>query len=229
VKHFVPQFPGGSLFQRRYSTEALKYGEDIEDQFFYSALQPIQAGLVEHLKEYPGYNSFHDAIWGIERKVRVFRRGEFNERKRYNQKLRKEDFTDEYTLRYDRVPGYDHLTQEEYATMMLEKFELRRQLIVAGYKAKGHKFLTRKELERTVPGSRPKKTKKSRRDSPRPISLSKRSSTKKEYKEEFFPISQEYNVASERYLRGEKDVVFPPGTYRPPGPFTPYPADRKFG
>ncbi|MFN8389778.1 MAG: hypothetical protein U0136_17985 [Bdellovibrionota bacterium] len=228
VRRFVPGFPGGPLFERRYSTQALVNAEDIEEQFLYAALQPVKSGLTEYIEDYPGYNSFFDAIWGRERTVKVFRRGEYNERKRYNRKLKKRDFMDEYTLRYDRVPGYDHLSQEEYAKMMLEKVELRRQALVADWKAKGHKFLTRKLLERVTAGTVPKTTKKSKRNDERPLVLSKRWQTIREYCEEFFPIYWQYKDASERYLRGEKDVVFPPGTYRPPGPFTPYPENYKF-
>ncbi|MFN8392999.1 MAG: hypothetical protein U0136_22080 [Bdellovibrionota bacterium] len=224
VKRYVPEFQGGPLFERRYSAEALVYSEDIEEQFFYAALQPVHSGLCEFVEDYPGYNSFHDAIWGKERTVQVFRHGEYNECKRYNRNIKRKDFIDEHTLRYDRLPGYEHMTQREYAEMMLKKFEERRQVLVAEWKAKGHVFPTRKQLERTEPGTRPKKTKKSKRDSKRPLALSKRLSTLKEYREEYFPILAEYKLASERYLRGERDVVFPPGTYRPPGPFTPYPA-----
>ncbi|MFN8390326.1 MAG: hypothetical protein U0136_08560 [Bdellovibrionota bacterium] len=48
VRRFVPGFPGGPLFERRYSAQALVNAEDIEEQFLYAALQPVKSGLTEH-------------------------------------------------------------------------------------------------------------------------------------------------------------------------------------
>jgi hypothetical protein len=228
VRRHVANFPGGPLFHRRYSAEALPNPEDIEEQFFYAALQPIRAGLVEFLEDYPAYNSFHDAIWGRESVFRVFRQAEYNERQRFNKNIRKEDFIDEFRLKYDRLPGYEHLSQKEYAELMLQKFEQRRKTLVDEFKAKGHKFLKREDFYKTVPGSAPKTTKKSTRSSKRPLVLSKRPETIRKYYDEHFDIYWPYKDASARYLRGEKDVVFPPGTYKPPGPFNPYPDDYAF-
>ncbi len=227
VKALAPSFPGGALFERRYSSEALPYPEDIEENFFYSALQPIRAGLVERLEDYPAYNSFYDAIWGKEKTFQVFRKGEFNEFKRFNSELKKEDFIDEFVLSYARLPGYEHLSQKEYATTMEQKFEQRRRKIVEEFKAKGHRFLKRTQLENAIPGSLPKTTKRSQRTSRRPLVLSKRVSTIKMYLNQYFPTYWEYKVASERYLAGEKKILFPSGTYPPPGPMVPYPADYR--
>ena len=44
---------------------------DIEEQFFYTVLQPVQDGLVPNINEYPGYNCFEDAIQGKERVFKV--------------------------------------------------------------------------------------------------------------------------------------------------------------
>jgi hypothetical protein len=228
VRKEVANFPGGPLFERRYSSEALPNAEDIEKQFFYAALQPIRSGLVEFLSEYPAYNSFSDAIWGREKVFRVFREAEYNERKRFNKNIRREDFIDEFVLKYDRLPGYEHLSQKEYAELMLKKFEEQRKVIVAEYKAKGHKFLKREDFYRTVPGSAPQQTKKSKPWSRRPLVLSACPETIKQYYNEFYRTCRPYKEASARYLRGEKDVVFPPGTYKPPGPLIPYPEDFVF-
>ena len=62
IKGNNPEHPGGPVFERRYSCEALPAEEDIEDRFFYCALRGVSAGLVEHIEDYPGYNSFDDAI-----------------------------------------------------------------------------------------------------------------------------------------------------------------------
>ncbi|MFN8391899.1 MAG: hypothetical protein U0136_16540 [Bdellovibrionota bacterium] len=226
VKRFVPGFPGGPLFQRRYSAEAVPNPEDIEDSFFYSALQPVCAGLLEEQDDYPSYNSFYDAIWGRERTVKVFRASEYNSRRRYNAKLKKEDFTDEFTLKYARLPGYEDLSQTEYAKLMLKKREEHRVRLVDKFKAENHTFLTKQQVRATVPGTLPRSTKKSTLDTSRPLIRSKNPATIRAYLSEHFPVHESYKRASERYLLGEDNVVFPPGTYRPPARFTPYPRTK---
>ena len=72
------------FWERRYSAEFLPGAADIEEYFFYTVLQPVQDGLVEHLHEYPGYNCFRDAIWGIERTMTVVNWAGYNSAKRYN-------------------------------------------------------------------------------------------------------------------------------------------------
>ena len=64
VPRFVASHPGGPLWARRYSNEFLPSDEDLENWFFYTVLQPVQDGLVERISDYPGYNCFHDAVWG---------------------------------------------------------------------------------------------------------------------------------------------------------------------
>ncbi len=49
VPRYTPEYTGGRLIGRRYSQEFLPNPEDIEEYFFYIALQPIQDGLVERL------------------------------------------------------------------------------------------------------------------------------------------------------------------------------------
>ena len=49
VRKLVPGFKGGPLVERRYSEQALPLDEDLEDRFFYCALQAIDAGLAEKI------------------------------------------------------------------------------------------------------------------------------------------------------------------------------------
>ncbi len=87
----------------------------------------------ERISEYPGYNSFTDAIYGRARKVKVVDYERYNAARRYNPHLRKEDYTTAYTLRYKRLPRYEHLGQKEYAKLMLKKLEAVRFSVVSDY------------------------------------------------------------------------------------------------
>ena len=71
IPRYTKEYPGGRFWGRRYSQEFVPGDEDIESRFFYTVLQPVQDGLVSKISEYPGYNCFHDAIYGIKRKFKV--------------------------------------------------------------------------------------------------------------------------------------------------------------
>lgn len=215
VRKLTP-FEGGRLFESRYKEQALVNNEDIEDQFIYTALQPVQDGLCERIGDYPGYNSVWDALNGVERKIKLVRWAEFNEAKRRGKSPKVKDFTDVHILKFERLPGYEHLSQKEYRKVMLGKIEARRHEIVAAWKAIGHKFMTKEELRRIKPGSLPVNPKKSTRFNHYPLVLSKRKETKKEYHEYYFAILLKHRKASDAYRAGNWTVEFPPGTYPPP-------------
>ena len=58
VDRLTPNYPGGRLWARRYSGEIIAGDADIEQQFFYTVLQPVKDGLVSKISEYPFYNGF---------------------------------------------------------------------------------------------------------------------------------------------------------------------------
>ena len=131
VDRLTEHYPGGGLFQRRYSGETISdHKDDIEEYFFYTVLQPVQDGLVTKISDYPFYNCFSDAVNGIEREYEVVNWAEYNARKRYNPSLNIRDFIEIVTLKYERLPGYERLSQKEYSNLMHQKLEVRRAKIV---------------------------------------------------------------------------------------------------
>ncbi len=215
VDRLTPEYPGGRFWGRRYSNEFLPGDADIEDRFFYTVLQPVQDGLVERISDYPGYNCFHDAVHGIKRKFKVVRWAEYNAAKRYNDSVPIKDYTDIVSLEYTRLPGYENLTQNEYAKLMMSKLEERRVEIVAKRREAGLGFAGREALLATKRGARPRNTKKSSINSHRPRILSvcpERHATCKAW---YFKIYFEYKAASFTYRQGALDTEFPNGTYRP--------------
>lgn len=216
VRAVVPNFPGGPLFQGRYREQAVPLPEDIEDRFFYCALQPIQAGLCQRLSEYPGYNSFYDAICGIKRKFKVVDWAAYNATKRYKPNVKVSDFTTTYRLSYDRLPGYEHLSQKDYRLLMLRKLEARRIKIINELKAAGHRFLTQKELRAVTPGTPAKNPKRSNRHDFRPLVLTCCKIAKQNFLNWYFSIYEQYKTAAKNYFAGNMTYPFPPGTFRPP-------------
>ena len=215
IQRLTANAPDGTIFGRRYSNEFLPGNEDIEEYFFYTVLQPVQDCLVERISDYPFYNCFSDAVNGIERVYKVTMWGEYHQKLRYDPTLKVEDFTTTYKLKYERLPGYEHLSLKEYSKLMHQKLEIRRAAIVNKKRAEGKSFLGRKALLKVVPGTRAKKPKRSKITSHRPRVLSicddRRAKTKVWYFDKYFA----YKSASKRYRAGELDVEFPDGMYPP--------------
>ncbi len=215
IPRYAPRFRGGRFWARRYSSEFLPAHEDIEEQFFYTVLQPVQDGLVERISDYPGYNCFSDAINGIERKYKVVNWAAYNVEKQRNPEASIADFIEEVSLKFDRLPGYEMLSQKDYAKRMKDKLSQRQADIVNGRLQKGLGFMGRDALLKAIPGSIPNKTKTSTRKSYRPRVLSKCSERRAECRAWYFSIYFQYKEASRAYRRNEATVRFPPDTYKP--------------
>ena len=215
IPRYTPEHGGGRFWGRRYSSEFLLAPEDIEEYFFYTVLQPVQDGLVEKISEYPRYNCFHDAVCGISRRYKFVEWGEYNAKKRYNSNASIRDYTRVVHLKYDRLPGYEHLSQKEYIKVMSEKLEGRRIAIVKARYAAGGSFMGREKLLRLKRGSIPKKTKTSSLTSHRPRILSVCNKRRAEGRAWYFQIYFDYKAASREYRAGNVAVRFPQGTYRP--------------
>ncbi|MDC0358349.1 transposase [Oligoflexia bacterium] len=212
----VPTFPGGSFWARRYSSEFVPGDASVEDNFFYTVLQPVQDGLVEKISKYPGYNCFHDAVWGIKRKFKLVNWTAYHDACRWNPRVKITDFMTEYELEYSRLPGYEDLSQKEYAKLMNKKLEARRQEIVAKRYEDGLGFAGRDALLKIVPGSLPSSTKTSTRYRHRPRVLCVCAKLRRKFYDWYFSIYADYKEASRLYRAGETNVEFPPGTYKPP-------------
>lgn len=215
IPRHVPEYPGGRMWGRRYSNEFLPTENSVLKQFIYTVLQPVQDGLVEKLSEYPFYNCLHDAAWGISRKFKVVRWTEYNAARRWNKSVRVKDFTEVVELRYERIPGFEHLSRGEYAKRMFELVEERRREIVAERRAEGLGFAGRAFLLSIIPGSKPYSTKTSMRTDFRPRFLSGSKRVNDECTVWYFEMHFAFKSASKRYRAGELDVEFPPGMYRP--------------
>ena len=216
VERHCPDF-SGSLWQRRYSAEYLSHAEDIEKYFFYIALQPINDGLVDKISEYPGYNFFNDAISGIKREYKVLNRTKLYQASKSGKSVNIKDYIETYELKYERLPGYEDLSQHEYKKLMLEKLEKHRQEVLKERAARGKLYCLGKEkLKEIMPCSIPKKSKSTGRYGHRPRVLSVCNERRQAMKTWYFSIYFDFKEASAKYRKGHINTEFPPGTYKPP-------------
>lgn len=209
-----PSFPG-PLWARRARSQILPLASDVEDRFFYCALNPVISGVVSRISDYTNYNSFSDAIAGRRRTFRLVDWTEYRNRKRTNKKLRPKDCEYEYTLRYSRLPGYELTPSKLYHAAMLKKLEERRQEEIQKRTAAGKGFATPALMTALTPGAEPKSTKTSTRDSHRPLFLTRCSETLRTCLSRYFALLAAYREASRRYRAGDLTAAFPPGTYKP--------------
>lgn len=220
IKKHIPSFGGGSAFDRRTSEQAVPQDADgYLHEIMYIALQPIAAGLCKNLSEYPGFNSFPYLLTGKPLEVEFFKGAEYTKAKRRSKKADPDNYIEKYTIKFARIPGYEDMPQKEYATMLRKEFEKRRAEIIAEFDKIGHKWPTPAELRRVLSTDRAKNPKKSTRASTRPLVICKCQIRRKEFLTWYFTIALLYREASKKYLAGDKDAVFPPGTNKPPGPF----------
>ena len=213
VPRYVPNYTGGRLWARRYSSEFVPEPDDIEEYFFYVVLQTVQDGFVDKISEYPGYNCFSDAVGGIVRKYKVVKWAEYHNAKRTNPDVRVSDYTEFVELKYERLPGYEELSRTEYKKLMHQKLEERRVKIV---QERGKPPLGVQFLKTLIPGSRPINTKTSTITDHRPRVLCVCPERRAHYLSWYFELYWEYQNCSREFRQGNLLVPFPEGMYRPP-------------
>jgi hypothetical protein len=222
-RRYPDHFPeAGALWARRYSQEFIVRDEDLEQQFFYTVLQPVLDGLVSSIYEYPGYNCFEDAIHEREREYTLVDWTHYNSDKRWKKNISIKDYEKVYKLKYTRLPQYKELSKSEYIKMMRRKLKERTKQIVEQFKREGKKFLGREKLLQVMPGSRAKNPKKSTRWQFKPRIICKCPETAKRTMKWYRSMVSEYVTSSHKYRAylddDEKDGLpptFPPGMYRP--------------
>jgi len=215
TKSRVKMFEGGKLWARRVRSQVVPNNEDIFDRFFYAALNPVAAGLVEKLSEYPSYNSFSDAIRGRVRTFKVVEWQKYNSQKRKRRNIAIAEFTKYHQLSFARLPGYESMTQRQYVNFMNEEAERRRVDLVRSRKESGSGFATAQKLKALEPGQKPRFTKTSTRDTHRPLVLTRCSETKRKFLDWYFGLFAEFRLAAAKFRAGAFNIPFPPGTYRP--------------
>lgn len=212
VARLTPEYPGGRLWARRYSSEVVPSHEDIERQFFYTVLQPVKDRLVDRLSDYPFYSCFNDAISGNVRRFKIVNWTSFNERRRWNPNERIADHVETFELRFKRLPGYELLSPREYKQMMLKKLEEHRRRILTETTTPA---LGRMALLRVKPGTKAKNPKQSARTEFRPRILCSCPELRRYMYDWYFDHFYRFKLASLRYRTGELTVRFPIGMYRP--------------
>lgn len=216
VKRYQEGFEGGPLFRDVYSSEIIPTNNDLSERYFYTVLQPVNDALVDDVADCPYYNCFEDSIKGRKIEYKVVRWKDYHDAKRWkkNADVTVDKFTDIFYLEFTRLPGYEHLSQEDYETTMRKELAERTKEVLETRRVKV--CLGAKQLKQVEPGSKPKNPKTSTRTTERPRIASKNSEVIKAAMDWYWSIINAYKEASKDYRNGNLNAEFPKGTYRPP-------------
>ena len=216
VRFTVKEYEGGPVFGRRYSEQVVVTSADMEDRFFYCALQPVNAGLCQRISEYPGYNSFTDAAAQIVRHYKVINWAGYHREQRYNPAARIKDYTKYYPLKYTKLPSHAHLSRAEYKKTLHNILEIKRLAIIKKKQSLGYQYPDPSFLKEVIPGSSPRTTKKDEPYKSRPLIFCSDPELRKEHLSWRRTVCLQYKEASKAYLAGDASAKFPPNTYKPP-------------
>lgn len=204
-----------AVWARRYAYQVLPRDEDIRHWYYYCALNPVSSGITETIEEYRNFNSHFDSIRGIERTYKWVDWSAYLMKSRGAKPVSPEQFSREYTLRFSRLPGYGDLSQEEYGSRTSAILEERRVEAVLKRRNRGEGFLGWERASLQKPGAMPRATKTSKRNSHRPLVLSRCNATRAAFLRLYFQIRATYRAVSAAFRQGEA-ALFPTGTYPPP-------------
>jgi hypothetical protein len=132
----------------------------------------VHDGLAPRISDVSEYVFFSDAVRGIKRPYKVVNWTKFNARKKRDPDANVRDFTEVFYLNFERLPGYENLSQREYSNVMHQKLEEERLKIVQDRKERGLGFASAEDRRKVVPGARPRRTKTSTREDHRPRVIS---------------------------------------------------------
>jgi putative transposase len=176
--------------------------EDLIKQIAYTMANPVEAGLVRHGRSWPGVrHAWPCKPRTIRRPRTFFRTAEVGGA-----------WPDTVELVFSRPPGYEHLSDDELAALIEAAIEQREECFRREHDEAGRPFLGRRAI-----------LAQSRHANPDTREPRFRMSPKIACRDKWLRIQRlaanrrwlaAYNEARKRWAAGERDVLFPAGTYQ---------------
>ncbi len=175
--------------------------EDVFAKMVYALANPVADHLVETTSHWPGVNAF-DAI--VEGRPLQARRPEH---------FFREDgpMPQTASLTFARPAGWEHLNQEEFARLVAERVGQREREAALERQSSGKSVLGAARVLSQRWQDRPRDAEPRRQLDPRVAARSKWSRIEALLRNKAF--QQAYIQARDAFLRGARDVLFPPGTW----------------
>jgi REP element-mobilizing transposase RayT len=191
-----------NLFSTRpYSAVTLETPEDILHATIYVLANAVEARAVDRAHLWPGLSSagmrFGDPALEVDRPKVFFRR--------------KGEMPDQVSLVLTRPPGFRSMSDHEFTILVRRRLRARERSIRNQYRKKRLSFEGPEACLRHRINHRPARERPLFKLSPRVAAKEKsiRVAALARLKE----FAEDYRRARERWIEGERDVEFPPGTY----------------
>ena len=184
----------------------LAEGQDVIDKITYTLANPVAARLVRSRHQWPGAISSDHQIGG---RVICIKRPRFYYNPRY--------WPDEVWIRLGIPPPFRHLGREEYQRLVVEATDAREDRIRQEVAREGAQFGTKRRALLVSPFDRPKNAAKKTPEKQRKITpriAAKNAEVRKKKLSELQEFLAAYRAALARFVDGERDVVFPYGTFK---------------
>jgi hypothetical protein len=217
----------GSAWQGRYLNTLVAHHEaDQARRFRYLLGQGCKAGLIHSPKQWPGASSVTALCRGeFELEGTWIDRGAMSRAERSTaraKKIREEDFATKEKIVLTKLPGFDHLSDDEYASWvrsLVEDIEIETQ---ERHRKNGTKPLGVWNVMRVSPTRIPKKV----AWGPRPRIIASRKDDFNRLWQAWKEVSTAHGEASARLRAGKSEPAFPEGTFPSRGPFVSVQAGR---
>ena len=220
IKKHIPEFGGGSVLEKRTSEQAVPQdAEGYLNQMMYILLQPVAAGLCKKPSDYPGFSCLRHLVTGKPLEVEFLNYEKYNKARARKKDVDRSRYVEKYTINFARIPGCENMTQKEYGAFIMRTFNERLKELLAQFEKASYVWPRLEIVRRTKPTECARNPKKSERGVAQPLVICKCPVRSKQYLEWYFAIVERYKRASAKYLAGDRDAEFPPGTNKPPGPF----------
>jgi putative transposase len=173
----------------------------------YLLANPVAAHLVDRVSDWPGASSFALHLSGRSKTVKR-PRGFF----RPNGNM-----AEEVTIRIERPDGFEALSDAEWIAKLQDAMRSEEERAREERRTSGRGVLGRKAVLRAEPTDSPKTVEQRRELRPQVACLDKM--RRRRELEALIAFRAERHAALVRVMQGERDVVFPHGTYRIRGVF----------
>lgn len=204
----------GTIWAGRNRTDECVDNASCERQFIYGATNMVKDGLLERAAHNKGFGTYKAIASG-----NLYERFEYIDRTAWNRaggkrcKRPLSDFKKSVTIEYSKIPPWEHLTNDQYATRFRKEVRAVEQKCREERAEKGRPAAGPRKLDGLDPRSRPKCRKPRTKQ---PLCHASTPEAADEYKESWRTFSEARAEASQLFLSGNLYVDFPKGAFRPP-------------
>ncbi len=209
----------GKLWKGRYKMVLVSDEEQAQvRRFEYLISNSVKEGLVDRVAEWPGVHTAEALVEGTLLTGTWYDRTKEHLARQRNEDFDPDDFATEERLVLSPLPCWAHLPPEEYRGRVVEIVARIDEEAAQERQRTGSRSLGVKKILRTSPHKRPRRVGKS----PRPRFHAATKRVLQQMRKAHAEVVAAFREASQRLLAGDRDAVFPEGTFPPGLPFVPF-------